>query len=239
MGDIYSSSQTIFNAGLKDRLVPNKFPNSQDPNDSNSPTAIKNNTSHLYNKLFLLTTYIKDFVVGSEIGNIGQYEIPTAPNPASASSTLRSILLQFNPNINFKALIPFQLEIVLDGMGGFVIGQIFTVNKNILPKDYFNKNLGFIITGISHNLIKNDWTTTLRTQICLLDDVNGSIDKNVSILNDALIKARKERAQAEFEQAASEALNYAILRDYIYYQSIQVMMMYMFCDILRNPILLH
>ena len=230
LGDIYSSSQTIFNAGLKDRLVPNKFPNSQDPNDSNSPTAIKNNTSHLYNKLFLLTTYIKDFVVGSEIGNIGQYEIPTAPNPASASSTLRSILLQFNPNINFKALIPFQLEIVLDGMGGFVIGQIFTVNKNILPKDYFNKNLGFIITGISHNLIKNDWTTTLRTQICLLDDVNGSIDKNVSILNDALIKARKERAQAEFEQAASEALNYAILRDYIYYQSIQVMMMYMFCD---------
>jgi hypothetical protein len=236
LGDIYSSSQSIFNAGLKDRLVPNKFPNSQDPNDSNSPNSIKNNTSHLYNKLFLLTTYIKDFIIGEELVTPDEYTIPTPPNPASASSTLRSILLQFNPNINFKALIPFQLEIVLDGIGGFVIGQIFTVDKSILPKDYYSKNLGFIITGVSHNLVKNDWTTTVKTQICLLDDINGSIDKNLTILNDALIQARRERAQAEFTQAASEALNYALLRDFIYYQSLQVMMMYMYCDIPEDSI---
>ena len=65
---------------------------------------------------------------------------------------------------------------VLDGIGGFVIGQIFTVNKNILPKDYYNKNLGFIITGISHDLSKNDWITTIKETSCLAREENSECE---------------------------------------------------------------
>jgi hypothetical protein len=66
-------------------------------------------------------------------------------------------------------LLPFKLNIKLDGIGGIVVGEIFKVKKDILPQNYADKDLGFIITKISHDLQNNDWETTLETQICILD----------------------------------------------------------------------
>jgi len=219
VGDIYSSTQTLFNAGLTDRIAKSKSQASTPLNSTHTPETIQANTDKLYNKLLLLSAYIKKYVIGTqEFPNVDVYSITKAPNPASASSTLRSILLQFNPEINFKALIPFELEITLDGIGGFVIGQIFTVNKNILPKDYFNKNLGFIITGISHNLVKNDWTTTIKTQICLLNDEDGGLVKNIKTLSTGLYNARIAKIQELLNKYTLKSLNYAILRDFILYQ---------------------
>ena len=232
IGDIYSSTQTLFNAGLTDRIAANKT-TSGNLDISHTAERIANGTDKLYNKLLLLATYIKKYVIGDQTLPFSPntaYIIPYPKNPAASSATLRSILLQFNPEINFKALIPFELEITLDGMGGFVIGQIFTINKNILPKDYYNKNLGFIITGISHNLSRNDWTTTLKTQICLLDDETGFIDNNLKVLNGALVKARRERVFQQIQTFDRQALNYAILRDFILYQANRSLVSYMFAD---------
>ena len=237
IGDIYSSSQTIFNAGLTDRLVLNK--NLPGVSNTSNPTStgISNSSDALYNKLFLLVSYIKQYVIGQPYyvaqGALGddQYQISNPPNPSASSSTLRTILLQFNPEINFKALIPFELEMVLDGIGGFVIGQIFTVNKNILPKDYYNKNLGFIITGISHDLSKNDWITTIKTQICLLDDDLGTRDKRVGTLSKALNTARVKKVQELVSKYLKKSLNYIILRDYMYYLANRSLISYMFTDL--------
>jgi hypothetical protein len=88
-------------------------------------------------------------------------------------------------DIDFKAIIPFELELTLDGIGGFIIGQIFTIDKSILPSQYAKSNVGFIITGISNSLQSNDWTTTLKTQICLLDN-----DKKTSKLS----KSNKDKS---------------------------------------------
>ena len=240
IGDIYSSSQTIFNAGLTDRLVLNK--NLPGVSNTSNPTStgISNSSDALYNKLFLLVSYIKQYVIGQPYyvaqGALGddQYQISNPPNPSASSSTLRTILLQFNPEINFKALIPFELEMVLDGIGGFVIGQIFTVNKNILPKDYYNKNLGFIITGISHDLSKNDWITTIKTQICLLDDDLGTRDKRVGTLSKALNTARVKKVQELVSKYLKKSLNYIILRDYIYYLANNSLASYMFADLTNS-----
>ena len=237
IGDIYSSSQTIFNAGLTDRLVINK--NLPGVSNTSNPTStgIANSSDALYNKLFLLVSYIKQYIIGQPYyfsqgaRDNDQYQISNPPNPSASSATLRTILLQFNPEINFKALIPFELEMVLDGIGGFVIGQIFTINKNILPKDYYNKNLGFIITGISHDLSKNDWITTIKTQICLLDDDLGTRDKRVGTLSKALNSARVKKVQQLVSKYLKKSLNYIILRDYMYYLANRSLASYMFADL--------
>jgi hypothetical protein len=47
--------------------------------------------------------------------------------------------------------------------------SLFTVDKKVLPRDYENKAVGFIVTGISNEVATNGWTTNLTSQMCLLD----------------------------------------------------------------------
>ena len=65
---------------------------------------------------------------------------------------------------NFKGIIPTELSVTLDGIGGIVIGNLFTINQDIVPKGYQGikeRKLAYIITKIGHDLQNNDWTTTL------------------------------------------------------------------------------
>jgi hypothetical protein len=114
--------------------------------------------------------------------------------------------------LNFKALIPFKLKITLDGIGGIVVGQIFRVKQNILPKNYYDKNLGFIVTKINHELTNNDWATTLETQICVLDqqdfyDANGKHKLTANI--------NREGFGIAVNQAFVEGLFYPILVSFL------------------------
>ena len=162
IGDIYSSTQAYLNSGLTDRLKPGKAPTAAD-----QLAYVKT----LFNNIKNLQYYLNLKCSGKE-GDNGIYKIivPQSNEVQSASSLLKTFQLQVaGEDIDFKAIIPFELEIELDGIGGFVIGQLFTVDTSILPRDYSQKHVGFIITGISHELRSNDWVTRLRTQICLLD----------------------------------------------------------------------
>lgn len=60
-------------------------------------------------------------------------------------------------------VIPVELSFTTVGIGGLKIGQAFRVKSGILPKRYTD-NFGFIITGLSHNLSVNKWTTDIKTQ---------------------------------------------------------------------------
>lgn len=177
LGDIYSSTQTYFNRGLTDRIMSPTF------NDPSAPTTLTLGSTvisgsdvyyyNIFKNLESLSSYLNVNVLGKPTGGSGWMvtSIPQENEVINAGSLLKTMHYQLNGNdVDFKALIPFELEITLDGIGGLVIGQIFTIDKSILPRDYYNKNLGFIITGINHNLQNNDWTTTVRTQICLLDN---------------------------------------------------------------------
>jgi hypothetical protein len=177
LGDIYSSTQTYFNRGLTDRIM---LPTFDDPTAPATltlgATVISGSDVYYYNifkNLESLSSYLNVNVLGKPTGGSGWMvtSVPQENEVINAGSLLKTMHYQLNgSDVDFKALIPFELEITLDGIGGLVIGQIFTIDKSILPRDYYNKNLGFIITGINHNLQNNDWTTTVRTQICLLDN---------------------------------------------------------------------
>lgn len=59
-------------------------------------------------------------------------------------------------------LIPVQLSITMDGIAGFVIGQVFKIKdiENVLPENY--KNYGFILTAIDHSINAGRWETTVK-----------------------------------------------------------------------------
>jgi hypothetical protein len=194
LGDLYTSTQQQFNKGLTDRVL-NNIQYINQPL-SVGGTQLTENQAYYYNiyrTLEGLKKYVTDKVLGIPNGGANfQYTIIPQPSEVSnAGNALRTIHYQLNgKDVNFKALIPFELEITLDGIGGFIIGQIFTIDNSILPQDYYNKNLGFIITGISHKLQNNDWVTELKTQICLLDTakelkvIGAEQNKVKKIIND-------------------------------------------------------
>ena len=70
-----------------------------------------------------------------------------------------------NKKVTSDGLIPINLELSLDGIGGLKIGQVFRVGSvekpsNILP-DIYNK-YGFIITGLDSSIENNKWITKLK-----------------------------------------------------------------------------
>jgi len=220
LGDIYNSTQAMFNKGLKDRVIRDM---TFDEGNKEVPSMITGENLYyfqIYQNISALEKYIKTKVLGIDsTGQRGFNSIttPTDEEITNAGSMLKTLHYQINgKDIDFKALIPFELEITLDGIGGFVIGQIFTIDKSILPRDYYNKNLGFVITGVSHMLQNNDWVTTLKTQICLLD--NDGYE--VSDVDKAKLKKAIETLKA---QNQSRAYVFYAMVDYIIYLLVRIM----------------
>ena len=209
LGDVYTSTQNYFNQGLTDRILTTTFNNTVGPYEVDGKTLTPDEYYRytVYKNVEQLTSYINRNVLGLPEGS-QQFKVtrlPQSNDVINAGSLLKTFHYQINGNdVNFKALIPFELEMTLDGISGLVIGQIFVIDKSILPKDYQNKNLGFIITGISNSLQNNDWTTTIKTQVCLLENdgivgkegvgkygVDKSILVNKSTLKEVIQETRK------------------------------------------------
>jgi len=111
----------------------------------------------------------------------------TAPGASSDISTLfnrcksnlRDLIVYFqsitkSPGAN-RNIIPFKFSFEMDGIGGLVIGNLFTVNQDILPKGYKGMGAGVrlaqTVTGISHTLSNNnDWTTKIDALNIVLGD---------------------------------------------------------------------
>jgi len=181
VGDIYSSTQTAFNRGLEDRVIGKLQYDTSKPTEKIvvNGTEYSGSVVYYYNiaaNILSLTNYVNYKVLGTNTfqGKTTPFKITHLPQEneiINAASLLKTTHYQINgKDVDFKALIPFELEITLDGISGFVTGQIFRIDRSILPKDYHNKNIGFIITKQSHSLRGNDWVTNISTQVCLLDN---------------------------------------------------------------------
>ena len=77
-----------------------------------------------------------------------------------------------------KAIIPTKLSLEIDGIGGLVIGHIFKLPPEVLPKGYrggsTGSKLGYTVTGIGHSII-NDWVTRIESQTIILDEPTGAL----------------------------------------------------------------
>jgi len=60
--------------------------------------------------------------------------------------------------------IPFKLSLTLDGISGIKIYNKLSINTEFLPKVY-GRTADLIVTGVSHTLSNNDWTTQIETTL--------------------------------------------------------------------------
>jgi hypothetical protein len=77
----------------------------------------------------------------------------------------------------------------MDGIGGLIIGHIFKIPEELLPRGYkgetLGSKLGHIVTSIGHSVSNNDWTTNIDAQTIVLDNPLGA---NELEFNDILTK---------------------------------------------------
>lgn len=233
LGDVYNSSQVYLNAGLTDRLSKEKG-QGEEINGKKGNYFLNTQESSFYRKVLQLMVYARDYMVGYEgnvrtidDGSLGKnvnsaFLINQNDRSLSTPSTLlKQSLLRFDGDLGFKALIPFKLRITLEGIGGIVVGQIFRIKQNVIPKNYYDKNLGFVITQINHSLKDNQWETTLETQICILED------KRYLDFNDFITQDRGG-FKTFVEKIKAIAILYPILVDFIKFQTMKSLVGYLY-----------
>ena len=165
IGGIQSSTYNFFNRGLTDRLTSQKLEYDAARSLSSKETINQQDIDYKKQLAYIVTNlrkYISSFLVDLDISQVNS-------NRQAANSNLNSVLLKIDTDSNYKAVMPISVEVTLDGLAGFTQGEIFRINPDVLPREYVNKNLGFIITGINNKIENSDWITTLSTQCCILD----------------------------------------------------------------------
>ena len=72
-------------------------------------------------------------------------------------------------SVSKSSIIPLKFNCKMDGIGGIVIGNIFKLPKDRLPKGYQGDDIAFVVMGVNHKITNGqDWITELSGQLILL-----------------------------------------------------------------------
>jgi hypothetical protein len=165
-----NATLVAWNEGISDRIIPKKI----------TPDSLPNSN--------IETTYILPFLT-----QMWEY-FKTLQGKGKDDNTLiygglnfafRDFLAnidKFDGRNKFKTIIPTELNITMDGLGGFIIGNLFQINQDIVPKGYKNvggRKMAYIVAGLSHNITDNDWTTDIKAYPIVFEQAIGKdISKN-------------------------------------------------------------
>jgi hypothetical protein len=167
-----TSTLVDFNKSIRDRIIAVKTSPLNDPaynNSNNALNVIIQSLNVLY-KYFSQLNF--NWVADAD------FDVDKANDYKNALKDLINIIrtISFSKTKN-KAIIPTKLSLTLDGIGGLVIGHIFKVPEDVLPKGYrgngIGSKLGYIVTSIGHSVGNNDWVTKIGAQTIILDDPSG------------------------------------------------------------------
>jgi hypothetical protein len=179
---IQNNTMIDFNTGLTDRIIEKKdFGIKSDYDVTSSTTKIASNLGSIVFMFGTLSTPPPLPVSGSTT------TAATAPAGGTdlntlftrCKSNLRDLIVYFQSITSSsganRSIIPTKFSFEMDGIGGLVIGNLFTINQDILPKGYKGGGTGTklaqTITGISHTLSNNnDWTTKIDALNISLND---------------------------------------------------------------------
>jgi hypothetical protein len=180
-----NSTLVAYNKGITDRMIAKK----------NTPlTYGVEDMSQLNNFVSALSLianrFLKPFYTGipsnAYLGGGDQFLKSTfnASEAGMYSNSLRDIIAFFSAILQTdnkdKSFLPTQLSLTIDGISGWVIGNLFKVNDEFIPQHYkrADNNLGYIITKINHNIVDNNWTTTIKGYPFNLDSNKPSTDSD-------------------------------------------------------------
>jgi hypothetical protein len=170
-----------FNKGLVDRIIPKKTDPTTDPNQT-TPETITSQLANLSSILDIFYGYFER--LGDTV--ILWIKIEDADFNAEKADQYKNALkdlIKFYQNLTAsntknRSIIPTKLSVTMDGIGGLVIGHMFKIPEDLLPKGYkgetLGSKLGYTITGIGHSVSNNDWTTNIDAQTIILDNPSGA-----------------------------------------------------------------
>ena len=93
----------------------------------------------------------------------------------------------------YSFIIPFELHLSLYGISNLRVMDSFVINKDLLPNTYGgdpDQPVGFLITGVEHQVDRSNWTTKLKTQIFNVENAPDDSPK-FTTLNTDFIEAVK------------------------------------------------
>lgn len=159
VSSIQTSTYNYLNKGLRDRLL--KEATTTEEEQGTTPQQARNKKLQ---SILSLIEYVNIYVLSNKI-----FPAFHQANIVAMNGYLNTLLVELEGGTDYKSIVPISIELTLDGLSGLTIGEIFTVDKQVLPRDYESKFVGFIVTGISNDIKTTAWLTTIKTQICLLD----------------------------------------------------------------------
>lgn len=195
-----------FNQNLEDRIVKRKElpPAVPTPNDGSQLENLKTN----------LTT-IAEYFTSLDDGNavtrfFGGGATFDKSKASQYTNALKDIIvytrtLTADKNNN-TAIIPTKLSIEMDGIGGIIIGSIFKIPADILPRGYKGTGgvgalIGYLVTSVAHSIgSDNDWKTTLGAQFIILEGTAGKSKSQQNPTTIAAAVATKSREVARVKK---------------------------------------
>jgi hypothetical protein len=165
---LQTSTYNYINEGLVDRLLGEKTNKRED--QEGDKEAEENAKIAKLNSILKLIQYVNNYVIPNNI-NSDSY----ASNVSTMNGYLNTLLVEMEGGTNYKAVIPISVNLTVDGLSGLTIGEIFTVDKKVLPRDHKDKSIGFIITKLANQIIGGSWTTNIESQMCVLDQESKQI----------------------------------------------------------------
>lgn len=189
---IQNNTLIDFNRNIEDRIIPNKdVPGKQNLDvTADNTTPITNNLAAIINEFSAFNTAPTDASSKVDYGVL----------VANAKNGLRDIIVYFqsvtiSPGSN-RNLIPTKFSCEMDGIGGLVIGHMFKLPPNIIPRGYrgegVGSQLGNVITTIGHTIANGDWVTKIDTLNIVLDDKTGKDFKDIKLDITAVVETIKE-----------------------------------------------
>lgn len=194
---IQNNTMIDFNNQLTDRIIGNKGVDITPQIDNNNTTTLATSLGSI---IYLLSTLSTSPPQGSAAaaappGNTTDINVLYS----RAKNSLRDLIVYFqsitaSPGAN-RNIIPVKFSFEMDGIGGLIIGNLFTINEDILPTGYKgDKNIGVklaqTITGIGHSISNGDWVTKIDAlNISLSNNLKGNTVPFFKLDLQALIQA--------------------------------------------------
>jgi len=171
-----------FNNNLEDRIIPKKFAPITSPNTDKE----NSNTEYLKTSLDKLKDFFlpQNNAIQEETEATDPNLSTSQPSTSEYKGALRDVIRYFqgitDSNTKNRAIIPIKASITMDGIGGLIIGHLFKIPSDLLPKGYKEGSIGGkllqTVIGISHKVGSGDWTTTIDAYNIIINDPKGSID---------------------------------------------------------------
>jgi hypothetical protein len=148
-----STGLSIWNRGLTDRIIKEKTTN----NNASGTT-----TDDIADKFYSNVGIVQNLYSAINDGNITDQQIDGAIDAGVDLFNYEIGLYVSGGLIPSIGFIPINLELTMDGLSGMKIYESYTADTKLLPPRYKDA-IQYIITGVSHKIQNNDWTTTIQS----------------------------------------------------------------------------